>query len=81
MDDDFLPAGENQQRSSSKYQLWWKNAKEILFEFHDYSYDINKKPYMITQCKHVFHTQCLENWFKQKKECPFCRQEITNINN
>jgi hypothetical protein len=34
------------------------------------------KPYMITPCKHVFHTPCLESWMNRKNECPFCRRSI-----
>ena len=28
---------------------------------------------MLTPCHHVFHTECLEIWFNNKKECPNCR--------
>ena len=31
---------------------------------------------MLTPCKHVFHTKCLETWFLRKKECPNCRSDI-----
>lgn len=29
--------------------------------------------YYKTPCKHVFHSNCLENWMKIKHECPTCR--------
>lgn len=35
-----------------------------------------------TQCGHVFHKQCLRNWFKQSVDpsfissCPYCRQHV-----
>ena len=36
----------------------------------------NTKPYMVTPCKHTFHTKCLESWLEVKNECPYCRQKI-----
>ena len=36
----------------------------------------NNKPYMVTPCKHAFHTRCLESWLEVKNECPYCRQKI-----
>ncbi len=56
-----------------------KNCRLIcskIVEFHEYDFNINKKPYMMTPCRHIFHSACLESWFKQKKECPSCRQDI-----
>ena len=57
----------------------YKNVKACwnnIIDFHEYEYNINKKPYMMTPCRHIFHSACLESWFKQKKECPSCRQDI-----
>jgi len=47
-----------------------------FFSFHEHSSNAMKKPYMITDCKHAFHTQCLEKWLMQKRECPSCRTII-----
>ena len=30
----------------------------------------------IKECKHQFHFNCLNNWIKEKENCPFCRKEI-----
>ena len=38
-----------------------------------------KKPFMITPCDHIFHTECLEQWLKFKNECPYCKREIPGI--
>ena len=27
----------------------------------------------ITECNHKFHTKCLNQWYKYKKNCPICR--------
>jgi hypothetical protein len=56
-----------------------KKFREIFFDFHEYNFSMNKKPFMVTPCKHFFHTACLESWFRQKKECPNCRQEIIEL--
>lgn len=38
---------------------------------------INKnKSIVITPCKHLFHPSCIENWWKLKLECPFCRASL-----
>jgi len=28
---------------------------------------------LLTNCKHVFHTECIIEWGKYKQECPLCR--------
>ena len=37
------------------------------------------KPYMSTPCNHVFHRDCLERWLYLKKECPNCRNDLSNF--
>jgi hypothetical protein len=34
---------------------------------------------MITPCKHVFHTECLESWVVVRLECPVCKQSLPYI--
>ena len=31
---------------------------------------------VITPCNHEFHLSCLQNWIKQKFECPYCRRGL-----
>ena len=38
-----------------------------------------KKSIAITPCKHLFHPWCIEEWWRVKKECPFCRSPLPNI--
>lgn len=47
----------------------------IIFYFHENRYEKTKE-YMLTKCKHVFHSNCLKEWLKNKQECPICRSEI-----
>lgn len=37
---------------------------------------IARRKYMVTPCKHVFHTECLENWMMYKLQCPVCRNSL-----
>lgn len=41
-----------------------------------YEYNINEK-ICILPCNHIFHTKCIIEWSKRKKECPFCRKKYT----
>ena len=50
-----------------------------FFEFGKINFNYEKKKYFMTNCKHIFHVQCLEKWFQKKMKCPNCRAEI-NIN-
>lgn len=67
----------NNKLCKFKYNNRCFGENSILLNFHEYSKNINNLPYMITPCKHVFHSDCLEEWFKMKKECPSCRNIIT----
>ena len=30
-----------------------------------------------TECGHIFHSGCIDNWLKRTLECPMCRNIIT----
>ena len=76
-DNNIISTFENKKCCKFKYSNRCLGEKSILFNFHEFSKNINNLPYMITPCKHVFHSDCLEEWFKMKKECPSCRNIIT----
>ncbi len=45
----------------------------------DYSILMDNNCYeklMITPCKHVFHTECLQAWIVVRLECPICKQVL-----
>ncbi|KAK2739815.1 hypothetical protein FQN55_009136 [Onygenales sp. PD_40] len=37
---------------------------------------LNRRAYMVTPCRHIFHTTCLESWMHRKLQCPICRETI-----
>ncbi|KAG8666151.1 hypothetical protein FPOAC2_11246 [Fusarium poae] len=32
--------------------------------------------YMVTPCRHIFHSGCLEGWMRFRLQCPICREEL-----
>lgn len=35
-----------------------------------------RRQYMVTPCRHIFHTACLEGWMKYRLQCPNCREGL-----
>lgn len=35
-----------------------------------------RRLYMVTPCRHIFHSACLEGWMKFRLQCPICREEL-----
>ncbi|ATY64433.1 RING finger ubiquitin [Cordyceps militaris] len=35
-----------------------------------------RRLYMVTPCRHIFHTPCLESWMKFRLQCPICREDL-----
>ncbi|KIH88410.1 ring finger ubiquitin ligase [Sporothrix brasiliensis 5110] len=35
-----------------------------------------RRQYMVTPCRHIFHTKCLEGWLRFRLQCPICREEL-----
>lgn len=35
-----------------------------------------RRNYMVTPCRHIFHTTCLEGWMKYRLQCPICREGL-----
>jgi transmembrane E3 ubiquitin-protein ligase len=37
---------------------------------------LGRRGYMVTPCRHVFHTPCLEGWMRYRLQCPNCRETL-----
>ncbi|CAK7263354.1 hypothetical protein SEPCBS119000_000428 [Sporothrix epigloea] len=35
-----------------------------------------RRQYMVTPCRHIFHTKCFEGWLRFRLQCPICREEV-----
>ncbi|KAF6836266.1 ring finger ubiquitin ligase [Colletotrichum plurivorum] len=35
-----------------------------------------RRSYMVTPCRHIFHSACLEGWMRFRLQCPICREEL-----
>ncbi|KAI9837314.1 MAG: hypothetical protein M1819_000388 [Sarea resinae] len=35
-----------------------------------------RRAYMVTPCRHIFHTPCLEGWMRFRLQCPICREGL-----
>lgn len=35
-----------------------------------------RRSYMVTPCRHIFHSNCLEGWMKYRLQCPICREDL-----
>lgn len=36
----------------------------------------SRRSYMVTPCRHIFHSQCLEGWMRYRLQCPICRENL-----
>ena len=35
-----------------------------------------RRAYMVTPCRHIFHSGCLEGWMRYRLQCPICREGL-----
>ena len=41
--------------------------------------NLDSVEYIKTPCGHVYHLFCLEQWVREKSECPTCRYKLLQI--
>ena len=68
-----------QQKLLNVLYFFYLFFKKNFLYFYKSSANIHNKLYMLTPCKHIFHSECLELWLDQKKECPNCRTSFENL--
>ena len=37
---------------------------------------LQRRLYMVTPCRHIFHANCLEGWMRYRLICPNCREAL-----
>jgi transmembrane E3 ubiquitin-protein ligase len=37
---------------------------------------LEQRKHMVTPCRHIFHTECLEGWMNLRLVCPVCREAL-----
>ncbi|KAF9885110.1 hypothetical protein FE257_000750 [Aspergillus nanangensis] len=40
---------------------------------------LSRRMYMVTPCRHIFHSTCLESWMRLRLQCPICRESIPPV--
>lgn len=50
----------------------YNNDKCIICQ---YEYKLREKVKLLP-CKHIFHPECIDEWLKNEKKCPFCKTEV-----
>ncbi|KAL4917533.1 hypothetical protein BDW62DRAFT_183316 [Aspergillus aurantiobrunneus] len=40
---------------------------------------LTRRTYMVTPCRHIFHSPCLESWMKLRLQCPICRESVPPV--
>jgi len=69
--DDFINFEKQKYDSNNEFMKKHIDCSICLVEFSDDN-DIS-----ITNCKHIFHNDCIVEWSKYKKDCPICRENLS----
>ena len=70
--------GLSEEKIKSLPQEWFKKGKYLedkcvvcQYEFKD------GDKVKVLKCKHCFHPECIDEWLKNQKVCPFCKKEVS----
>jgi hypothetical protein len=53
----------------------------ICFESLTQSHDGSAPAVKVLECCHVFHSQCISDWYSQHELCPICRDTSSSLRN
>ncbi len=53
----------------------------ICFESMKQSHDGSAPAVKVLECCHVFHSQCISDWYNQHELCPICRDTSSSLRN
>lgn len=67
---------ESNSFSETCFRKITQKYNDFLKFFKNSNYRMN---HMLTPCKHLFHSDCLEKWIINKLECPCCRNIIPSL--
>lgn len=88
--DGLMPIGssdQNEEGKRKKDRVWrfecvvcMQTLEVAYLSRQDHSQGIAdifaRREYMITPCRHIFHSECLEGWMRYKLQCPICRETL-----
>ncbi|QPG73950.1 hypothetical protein FOA43_001265 [Brettanomyces nanus] len=61
-----IPVIDNTVENTELHESMASNARNLMAT----------RAYMVTPCRHIFHTECLEGWMRYKLQCPVCRNSL-----
>jgi hypothetical protein len=54
-----------------------QHSQENIALVDKISKNLDKQLVVGLKCEHYFHYTCIFNWFRKKKSCPTCRQDVS----
>ena len=68
--------GNKEGEEKIKFRYSFKEILLSFFEFEANHFKLIKTPYILLECHHCFHFDCVLNWLKKKNFCPTCRSPL-----
>ncbi|KAL7940315.1 hypothetical protein V8C42DRAFT_337827 [Trichoderma barbatum] len=73
----FSPAL-SQRNSVVSIDIIPKEDRKCMICYDEYG--VFEDPFMLCQCKHIFGSRCIKQWFEEgKTTCPMCRDKCIKL--